>query len=97
MSLWGEEFSVSNSEEMVKKILKKIRKPKVVKEVSTEKLIKSKSVSIEDKLIAIEQDVNRILGNFKANTLTIRSYEEFAKYIDACVKYSWTKAGIYSS
>ena len=86
MSLWGEEFSVSNSEEMVKKILKKIRKPKVVKEVSTEKLIKSKSVSIEDKLIAIEQDVNRILGNFKANTLTIRSYEEFAKYIDACVK-----------
>ena len=30
MSLWGEEFSVSNSEEMVKKILKKIRKPEVV-------------------------------------------------------------------
>lgn len=85
MSLWGDQFAI-DSEAEAKKILKKIKKPKVVKEVTTEKLIKSKKVSIEDKMKAIEDDVYRILGKYKENTLTIKTYDEFVKYIDACIE-----------
>ena len=85
MSLWGDQFAV-DSEAEAKKILKKIKKPKVVKEVTTEKLIKSKKVSIEDKMKAIEDDVYRILGKYKENTQTIKTYDEFVKYIDSCIE-----------
>lgn len=84
MSLWGAEFGI-DSEAEAKKILKKIKKPKVIKEVTTEKLIKSKRVSIEDKMKAIEEDVYRILGKYKENTQTIKTYGEFVEYIDACI------------
>lgn len=82
LSLWGEEFSEESSENEAKIILKKAKNPKVLKELTTEKLIKSKKVSVEDKMIAIEADVNKILGKFKDNTQVIKTYDEFKNYID---------------
>ena len=86
LSLWGDEFSVTDSEAITKKILKKAKTPKVLKPITTEKLIKSKNVSVEDKMKAIEEDVYRILGKYKENTQTIKTYDEFVKYIDACIE-----------
>ena len=39
-SLWGSEFAEETSEVEAKKILKKAKTPKVIKEMTTEKLIK---------------------------------------------------------
>ncbi len=84
VSLWGDEFNV-NDEIATKKILKKAKQPKVVKEVTTEKLLKSKKVSIEEKMAAIEADVNRILGAYKDSTVVIKNENDFKKYIDAAI------------
>ena len=83
-SLWGDEFSLK--EDDIKKILTKSKTKKVVKEVSIDKQLKSKKVSIEDKMALIEEDVNRILGSFKNDTLTIRDYNEFKSYIDKSIE-----------
>ena len=86
-SLWGEEFAVNkNSEEDLKKIIKKAKAPKQIKVVPDEKKLKSKSVSIEEKIRIIEEEVNKILGKFKDNTVVIRDVISFNAYIDACIK-----------
>ena len=83
-SLWGEEFSLK--EEDVQKILKKAKTQKEVKEVSIEKKLKSKNVSIEEKLELIENDVNKILGKYKDNTITIRDIVTFKGYINKAIE-----------
>ena len=83
-SLWGEEFSIQE-EEQTKQIIEKARKPKEIKPVSTEKLIKSKTVSIEDKLEAITNDVHNILGHYADDTQVIKDIDAFSKYIDAAI------------
>lgn len=84
VSLWGEEFVVKTAPLNNKELLKKSKDKKVVKQ-TTEKLIKSKKVSTEEKMRAIEEDVYRILGAYKDNTLTIKDYDSFVHYIDACI------------
>ena len=81
-SLWGEEFTITDNTE---EILKKAKKLKKVEPVSTEKLIKSKNVSIEDKLEVIKEDVYRILGSYKEDTIVIDSEDKLKKYIDAAI------------
>ena len=83
-SLWGEEFSLK--EDDIKQILKKAKTQKEVKEVSIEKRLKSKNVSIEEKLELIENDVDRILGKYRENTVTIRDIVTFKSYIDKCIE-----------
>ena len=52
-SLWGAEFNVPDSINKTKKILKKIATPKIPRESSIDNQIKSKKLSLEDKLILI--------------------------------------------
>lgn len=86
-SLWGSEFEVKKeSVEDLKKLLKKASSPKKVKIVSDEKKLKSKNISIEEKMLIIEENVNKILGKFKDNTVVIRDIISFNAYIDACIK-----------
>ena len=85
MSLWGDEFAVK--EDDVKLVLKKSRacsekKPKK----SESQMIKSKIIPISDKLRIIEENVHRILGDFEKDTIVIRDYEEFSKYIDIAIE-----------
>ena len=85
-SLWGEEFSIpKTTPKQVKKVVDKVSKPKNPK-VVTEKAIKSKSVSIEDKLKLIYENVLRILGVYKENTVVIKTKEELIEYIDKAIK-----------
>ena len=88
MSLWGESFDVAPEpkKEQQKKLLEKVAKPQKVK-TTTEKVIKSKSssVSIHDKLRLIREEVLRILGVYKDQTVVIRTREDLTKYIDAAI------------
>ena len=86
MSLWGESFDIAPEPQKQKKIIEKAAKPQKVK-TTTEKVIKSKSssVSIHDKLRLIKEEVLRILGVYKDQTVVIRTREELTKYIDAAI------------
>lgn len=79
-SLWGEEFSIDNVSAEV--ILSKLSSSK---KVSIEKAVKSKSTSISEKLILIENEVNRILGKYKQDTVVIKTKEDLVAYIDCAV------------
>lgn len=84
MSLWGEEFEIKPVKKEVKKVTTKINSPKKPK-VEAQKVIKSKSVSVADKLQLIYSEVFRILGGYKENTQVIRTKEDFVEYINASI------------
>lgn len=84
-SLWGDEFVLPNEKEKTKKVLNKISKPKEVK-VSVEKQIKSKKISLDDKLALITENVLKTLGKQKENVEVIRTKERFSDYIDKAIK-----------
>ena len=86
MSLWGDDFNVTPEPQKQKKIIEKAAKPQKVK-TTTEKVIKSRSssVSIHDKLRLIKEEVLRILGVYKDQTVVIRTRDELTKYIDAAI------------
>jgi hypothetical protein len=85
IALWGDEFTIDNSE-LTAKILKKIKKPKALKEVSLEKLAKAKNVSVKDKIERIRPEVERILGGYKDNTVCIYTRDDFHNYISAAIE-----------
>lgn len=84
MSLWGEEFELKSVKKEVKKVTTKINSPKKPR-VETQKVIKSKSVSVSEKLDLIYSEVNRILGKYKDNTQVIRTKQDLIEYIDASI------------
>ena len=83
-SLWGEDFSTSikNSD---KNILKKISSVEEG-DIEVEKILKSKKTSIEDKLTIIADNVNKILGHYKDNTVVFYTKEELDNYLDKSIK-----------
>lgn len=83
-SLWGEEFKIDDSTIQTKKILKKIETPK--SSVDVKKIVKSKSIAIQDKLPIIYDNVYRILGKYKDNTTTIKTKEQLIEYIDKAIQ-----------
>ena len=84
-SLWGEEFALPSTEEVIKKITKKVKKPKTVTTEVT-KAIASKNLSIQEKIRLVVKEVYRILGVYKDNTIVIKSREELHKYIDKAIE-----------
>lgn len=83
-SLWGEEFEVPDKVEKTKKVLDKISKPKELK-VTVEKQIKSKKLSVEDRLALIKENVLRILSKQVDNVEVIRTKEALHDYITKCI------------
>ena len=84
-SLWGEDFSLPDEKEKTKKIKEKISKPKEVK-ASAEKQVKSKKISIKERLDIITQEVYRVLGKQKDNVVVIKTYEELTNYISIAIR-----------
>ena len=78
-ALWGEEFKV-NSSLNNKEILNKINSAKSVK-VTVEKALKSKSISLDEKLELITENVYRILGTYKEQTILLKSISEMSDYL----------------
>ena len=81
-NLWGQGFEIPSKSKQ-DKIIKKINNPKKTKTVSQS--LKSKSVTIEEKLRIIEENVNRILGGYSSNTVVIKTHEELTDYIDKSI------------
>lgn len=82
-SLWGEEFKIEDTPAKTKKIIKKInseRKNSV--ELDAEKAVKSKKLSIDDKLVIVKQKVLETLGKQIENIVVLRTKEELHQYIN---------------
>ena len=73
-SLWGEEFTIAPTQEVAKKVISRVSKPK---EVTVTRVTKSKTVSLEQKLQIIYQNVKQILGRYADRTLVIKTKEDF--------------------
>ena len=79
-SLWGEAFEVESASPQT--LITKINNPK---KATTVKKTKKSSISVEDKLRVISENVYRILGSFASNTVVLRNIDEFKKYIDVAI------------
>jgi len=88
-NLWGddEEEIVVKKKEKTKKTLEKIAKPKKVKEAkeTVQKTIKSKTVSLGDKLNLINEEVGRVLGKQKQNVIVIKDKQSYFNYIQGAI------------
>lgn len=84
-SLWGEEFIIPNEKIKVKDINDKIKKQTTPRS-TVEKQVKSKAISLTERLEIITKEVYRILGKQKDNVLCIDNKEDFNKYIDKCIQ-----------
>lgn len=84
-SLWGEMFEVPDTKEKTKEILKKAKKAKDTVELSAEKAVKSKKVSLEDKMDLISKEVIRVLGKQADNITVLKTEEELSSYIDNAI------------
>lgn len=84
-SLWGDEFVIPETPKRQKKIIEKVSKPKEVT-IVTERTLRSKTLSIPDKLKIIYENVLRILGTFKERTQVIKTKQELINYIDKAIE-----------
>lgn len=89
-SLWGDDLEDEipvTKKQKTKKTLDKIANPKKPKEVkqTAEKIIKSKTVSLEDKLGLIREEVLRVLGKQKDKVVVIKDKETYLSYINSAI------------
>lgn len=84
-SLWGEDFVIPETKKVAKKIAKKISEPKDPSQVVT-KAVKSKTLSVKEKLSIIRENVLKILGRYKENTLVIKTREDLTDYISKAIE-----------
>lgn len=87
--LFGSDFEVSltKSKSDVKKLMKKLEADSTKStEINAEKLLKSKKLSIHERLAIITEKVIKILGKQRHNTIVIRSLNDFSNYIDKAIK-----------
>ena len=75
MNLWGDEFAVEKTQTKANKILNKVNNPK------KSYVRKKEVISIDERLSAIRESVNKILGKYADSTIVIKSKEEYDKYI----------------
>jgi len=84
-SLWGAEFTVVSTPDKIKKIIDKISNPKDL-QVVVEKQIKSKKLSVEDRLSLITENVLKILGQFRDNIMVVKSRQQLTDFFNLAIK-----------
>ena len=89
-SLWGDDTEdeiLQKKKEKTKKTLNKIAKPKKVTETkeAVAKTIKSKTISLEEKLKLINEEVGRVLGKQKQNVIVIKDKQSYFEYIQGAI------------
>lgn len=85
-NLWGDSFTVVEKVKIPK--VKKISTPlsKEDKDKTMKRALKSKALSLNEKLDLITNEVNRILGKHANNTVIIHTVKELVDYIDQAIK-----------
>lgn len=87
-SLFGPELDIVLNPDKTDKIIKKLKKPKKVINVSNltvDQILKNKKISFEIKLGKVKEEVERILGGYKSDTICIYDRNEFHDYISAAI------------
>lgn len=84
INLWGDEFEIPQVDE--KKVLKKIKTTTQHDDEDYTKLLKSKKVSLDEKLQIINENVYKILGHYKDDTLVIRDRSVLHDYISKAIE-----------
>ena len=85
-NLFGDEaFTIELPKPKTKEAIKKIAGTGPV-DVDTEKILKSKKLSIQDRLNVIRDKVIKILGRQMQNTVVIRTLDDFSSYIDKAIE-----------
>ena len=87
--LFGAEFDIDlKPKTSVKDLVKKVKKPakELDEEAQTAKLLKSKKLSIQERLEIITDKVIRKLGKQRSNTVVLRTLDDFSAYIDAAIE-----------
>lgn len=79
-NLFGEDFPLESPED-TSRLLKKARQPKKARVSKAP----DPTLALHDKLLAIEAEVNRILGRYRENTLVITDRGGYDRYIDQCI------------
>ena len=88
-SLFGPDFDIILNSDKTDKIIKKLKRPKKeidISGLSIDKIIKNKNISFDIKLKKVEEEVERILGGYKNDTLCIYDRTEFHNYISAAIE-----------
>ena len=75
MGLFGEEFDIKIKEDNVKDLLKKTEKKQLSKEEEAQKMLKSKKITLQERLAIIKENVIRVLGKQQNNVLVIKDRE----------------------
>lgn len=84
-NLFGEEFEIQlNTKNKAKQAIEKAKKAEE-KKTETEKILKSKKLSLEDRLELIREKVYAILGKQKDNVIVIRDIITLHNYIDKAI------------
>lgn len=79
MNLWGDDFIIKDD---TKDILNKTKNVKTIKTKTVDQKLKSKTVSVYEKIALITDNVHKILGRFENDTVVIKTREQLTKYID---------------
>lgn len=85
-SLWGDSFDIVLPETKSKDVLDKVNNPKVVDQTDITKALKSKKVSLADRLLIIKENVLKTLGRQIDNVVVIRDLGTFSAYIDKAIE-----------
>lgn len=81
-----EEFNIELNKPKVNVLLNKLNNTEET-EVDATKILKSKKVSLEEKLEIIKTKVLEVLGRQRKNVVVIKTKEAFENYVSECIKF----------
>ena len=84
-NIFGEEFNIELKKTSTKELVKKATPKASPVDVDTEKILKSKKITIHERLGVIRDKVIKILGKQIQNTVVIRTLDDFSAYIDKAI------------
>lgn len=84
INLWGDEFIIPQARD--KNIAKKAKSQKALSDEDYEKRLKSKKVTLEEKLRIIYENVYRILGHYKDEIEVIKDRDTLHNYINRAIE-----------
>ena len=81
-----DEFNIELNKPRVETLLSKLNGAEET-ETSTAKILKSKSLTLEEKLAIIKRKVLEVLGKQRKNVIVIKTKEEFEDYISKAIEF----------
>ena len=81
-----DEFNIELNKPRVETLLSKLNGAEE-SETSAAKMLKSKSLTLEEKLVIIKRKVLEVLGKQRKNTIVIKTKEEFEDYVSKAIEF----------